>query len=75
MMAYVSFTKGIVTKEFSNLLTEAYELLKENADINVINYLIPNMASMINLRLLDKKFINLFLITVKILSEKNKINR
>ena len=40
---------------------------------------------MINLRLLDKKFINLFLITVKvsfyeyfkkkILSEKNKINR
>ena len=44
MMAYVSFTKGIVTKEFSNLLTEAYELLKENADINVINYLIPNMA-------------------------------
>ncbi|CAD8080207.1 unnamed protein product [Paramecium primaurelia] len=75
MMTSVLFKKGIMSGPYSRILTESYEALKLSIDINVIMYLIPNMSTMINLKLLEKKFINQFLISIKILNEKGKINR
>lgn len=77
-----SFSIEVMTKNFSKIVTDHYEILKLNVDINTINRIISNMGEMINLKLLDKKFINMFLISVKvefciyrqILNEKNKIN-
>ncbi|CAD8111107.1 unnamed protein product [Paramecium sonneborni] len=75
MMTSVLFKKGIMSGNYSRQLTQSYEALKLSIDINVIMYLIPNMSTMINLKFLDKKFINQFLISVKILNERGKINR
>lgn len=58
MMTSVLFKKGIMSGPYSRILTESYEALKLSIDINVIMYLIPNMSTMINLKLLEKKFIN-----------------
>lgn len=55
-----------MNKNFSKLMTDHYEMLKMNVDINTINRIIPNMSDMINLKYLDKKFINMFLISVKV---------
>lgn len=58
---------GVILPIFSKKLTEHYEMLKNNVDINIANYIIENMGECINHRLLEKKFLNMFLISVKVI--------
>lgn len=65
-MTNVLMRKGIMSGPYSKVLADSYEALKLNVDINVLQFLIPNMGTMINLRLLEKKYLNMFLISVKV---------
>lgn len=56
-----------MTPGLSKATTMIFDALKNNAEINFLSKIIPNMGNMINQRLLEKKFINDFLITVKVL--------
>ena len=82
MMTNVLFRKGIMTAQYAEILTDSFEALKQNVDMNCMMLMIQNMSTMINLKLLEKKFLNMFLISAKvklnifqILKEKGKINR
>ena len=55
-----------MTADFSKKITEHYDILKSNVDINTLNRIIPYLGDMINMKYLDKKFLNLFLISVKV---------